>query len=172
MTIFTYYNEPLDEIAGRSQLVDWTGQENPSSLLMETLGIHTIAILDEKAGLPFELKKAGLGYIATYPDTALAPRFGYLSESDRGNAVAITQTTSPGQTIHKPQGSERMTISAINELPTDILLFIKWGESQSSHRLRAFSGLTTLPVLYVGLGVDISAWADTQGLLITGGWEG
>lgn len=171
MTIFTYYNEPLDEIAGRSSLLDWTGQENPSSSMMETMGIHEIAIPDEKAGMPFEVKKQGNGYIAIFPDTSTAPRFGWLSSSDRGNAIVIIQTNNPGQLIHKAGATEKVAMSAVNDLPLDVMLFIKWGDTTSSHRLRASSGISLLPVLYIGEGIEINVWADTQGILVVGGWE-
>lgn len=169
--LFTYYNESLDEIAGSSQLLAWTGEESPSSATMASHSIYAIAIPEEKAGLPFDIQKKGTEYIAVYPET-FTSRFGYLSESERGNAIALVQSLAPGQLIHEPKGDEKVTISAINDLPVDIMLSIKWGESQSNHRLRAFSGMTTIPTLYVGKDVDISAWADTQGLLICGGWEG
>jgi hypothetical protein len=172
MTIFSYYNEPLDEIAGRSSLFDWTGQENPSSAMMETLGIHEIAIPDEKAGMPFTLTKEGNGYIAVFPEPTTVARFGCLSSSDRGNAILLTQTNAPGQPIHKAKTSEKVLISAVNELPTDVLLFLKWGDTQSSYRLRAFSGMTALPALYIGEDIEISGWADTQGVSVLGGWEG
>lgn len=171
MTIFTYYNEPLDEIAGRSRFIDWTGQENPSSETLERAGIYTVAIPDDKINQPFELKKEGNQYVAVYPVSSL-PKFGYLSESERGNAITITQTVTPGQLIHKPKGVERVTISAINDLPADVQLSVRWGEALANYRLRAFSGITTLPTLYVGQEVEISCWADTPGVLIVGGWEG
>jgi len=172
--LFTYYNESLKEIGGESQLAVWTGQSKPSSETLERLGIFSVAIPDDKKDLPFELVKEGNAYLATYPNSEILSRFGYLSESDRGMAILIAQSVSPGQKIHTVKGTERVRMAATNNLASDILVSVRWGDGDNvtSQKVRAFASGVAIPELYLGSGIEVFVWADSPGLLITGGWEG
>ena len=173
---YLYYNEPQDELAGSARLLGWTGLDSPDSALLSSLGIHQIFVPPEWENLPLSVKKENETYIAVPVGASASPsspRQGYLSNSDKGKGIVITQSSGKGQLVHRANLDQKLNFTAANPTPYDILFFIRVGIEGElvSQKIRAGSSLIALPSFHLGEGIEVFFIADTPGLIIFGGWE-
>lgn len=173
---YLYYNEPQDELAGSARLLGWTGLDSPDSALLSSLGIHQIFVPPEWENLPLSVKKENETYIAVPVGASASPsspRQGYLSNSDKGKGIVITQSSGKGQLVHRASSDQKLLLTVANPVSEDIILSIRIGSEGEavSQKIRAGSNLSPLPSFYLGEGVEVFLLSDTPGLVIFGGWE-